>query len=104
MKGSTIARVGKKSSTPTGSRPKRKKDIDRVFAEGTAIDEAVRLGVHDALVQHQRAGVPVAVWENGKVVLKSADQVLAECESDQRKRAKPRRVKARRRRSVSGAA
>jgi hypothetical protein len=72
--------------------------------DGRAIDRAVADAVHDALVQHQRAGVPVAVWENGKAVLKSADEVLAENERNRRKRAKPRRVPARRNRSVSRAA
>ena len=44
------------------------KTIGEIFAEGTAIDEAIRTGVAEALRQHKRAGNPIAVWENGKVV------------------------------------
>jgi len=68
MKRSTTVKAGKKSSKRTTARATRKKDIDRIFAEGTAIDEAVRLGVRDALLQHKRAGVPIATIINGKVV------------------------------------
>ena len=65
---SMTAKAGGKSAKRMPPRAKRKKDIDRIFAEGTAIDKAVRLGVRDALLQHKRAGVPIATIINGKVV------------------------------------
>lgn len=46
-----------------------KPDIGKVFADGHLIDEAIREGVHRALLEHKRAGNPVAVWRDGKVVM-----------------------------------
>jgi len=46
-----------------------KPDIDKVFADGRLIDEAIRQGVHRALLEHKRAGNPVAVRSEGKVVM-----------------------------------
>jgi len=46
-----------------------KPDIDKIFADGRLIDEAIREGVRRALLEHKRAGNPVAVWRDGKVVL-----------------------------------
>lgn len=46
-----------------------KPDIDKVIADGLLIDEAIREGVHRALLEHKRAGNPVAVWRDGKVVM-----------------------------------
>ena len=44
------------------------KDIDRIFAEGTVIDDALAQGVQEALRRHKQAGLPIAVWRNGKTV------------------------------------
>ncbi len=33
------------------------------------IDAAIKQAVIDALIDHKKAGNPVAVWENGKVVI-----------------------------------
>lgn len=74
-------------------RTKAPVDIDQVFADGKAIDRAVRLGVRDALIQHMHAGVSVAVWENGKAVLKPAEEVLASAGPNKRRRAKSRATK-----------
>ena len=35
-------------------------DIPRIL-------EAMRLAVHEALLDHKRAGNPVAIWKNGRV-------------------------------------
>jgi hypothetical protein len=43
-------------------------DIDKVFEEGTPIDEALRSAVLHALWRHKRLGNPVAEWRDGKVV------------------------------------
>lgn len=44
------------------------KNIDEIFAEGTLIDKALQQAVHEAVLQHKRAGNPIAVWRNGKIV------------------------------------
>ena len=46
----------------------REKTIDELFEEGTAIDEALRRAVREALVRHKKLGNPIAVWENSRVV------------------------------------
>ncbi len=40
--------------------------IERAFAQGTPIDQAVEAGVLTALKRHKQAGNPIAVWQNGK--------------------------------------
>jgi hypothetical protein len=42
--------------------------IDRLFAEGTAIDLALRRAVRDALLRHKKLGNPIAIWQDDKVV------------------------------------
>jgi hypothetical protein len=54
-----------------------KPDIDKVFADGSLIDEAIREGVHRALQEHKRAGNPVAVWRDGKVVMLKPEAIPA---------------------------
>jgi len=47
---------------------KSKKTIDEIFKEGTLIDRALKQAVKDALLQHKRAGNPIVVWRDGKIV------------------------------------
>ena len=42
--------------------------IGDAFARRTPIDEAVREAVVEAVREHRRAGRPVGVWRDGKVV------------------------------------
>jgi len=37
--------------------------------------EALRKAVAEAIAQHRRNGVPIAIWRNGKVVRIPADQI-----------------------------
>ncbi|MEJ7846743.1 MAG: hypothetical protein WKF92_01500 [Pyrinomonadaceae bacterium] len=47
----------------------------------TEIDKACRHAVREALLMHKRAGNPVAVWRDGKVVLLQPDEIeVAEAE------------------------
>ena len=46
-----------------------KKTIDELFRDGKEIDAALRNAVQQALLQHKKAGNPVAEWRDGKVVL-----------------------------------
>lgn len=54
-----------------------KPDIDKVFADGRLIDEAIREGVHRALQEHKRAGNSVAVWRDGKVIMLKPEAIPA---------------------------
>ena len=38
-------------------------------------EEALRKAVAEAIAEHQRKGIPIAIWRNGKVVRISADQI-----------------------------
>lgn len=41
--------------------------IDRAFAEGTPIDQAIEEAVREALKRHKQAGNPIVVWWNGEM-------------------------------------
>jgi hypothetical protein len=38
-------------------------------------EEALRKAVAEAIAEHRRRGVPIAIWRNGKVVRIPADQI-----------------------------
>jgi hypothetical protein len=38
-------------------------------------EEALKKAVAEAIAEHRRNGVPIAVWRNGKVVRIAADQI-----------------------------
>ena len=38
-------------------------------------EEALQKAVAEALAEHRRNGVPIAIWRNGKVVRIPADQI-----------------------------
>jgi len=40
-----------------------------------ALEATARQAVEDALLNHKRAGVPIVVWKDGKVVIVPADQI-----------------------------
>lgn len=50
-------------------------DIDRIFAEGKPIEDALARAFRDAVIQHRQNGVPMVFWQDGKVTLVPADQV-----------------------------
>ncbi|HVC95691.1 MAG TPA: hypothetical protein VND64_18500 [Pirellulales bacterium] len=43
-------------------------DFDKVFSNPTEILAAIEFGAREALLQHKRAGNPIAVWRDGQVV------------------------------------
>lgn len=45
-----------------------------------AIDRAVARAAREALLMHKRAGNPVAVWRDGRVVLLQPEEILPETE------------------------
>ncbi|MGC9952538.1 MAG: hypothetical protein ABSF64_39880 [Bryobacteraceae bacterium] len=52
-----------------------KKDIDQIFRDGTAIEEALERAYRRAVKQHRQNGVPMVFWENGKIIKVPADQL-----------------------------
>jgi hypothetical protein len=55
-----------------------KKTIDELFRDGKEIDTALRNAVQQALLQHKKAGNPVAEWRDGKVVLIEPEDIVVE--------------------------
>lgn len=49
------------ANKPERSPAERTNDLPRIL-------DAITLAVREALVQHKRAGNPVAIWRDGKVV------------------------------------
>ena len=47
---------------------KLEKSISELFEEGTAIDEALKSAVREALLYHKKLGNPIAIWENNQLV------------------------------------
>ena len=47
--------------------PDPARDIDRIFADGALIDEAVQTASHVAVDAHRRAGRPLVVFRNGRI-------------------------------------
>lgn len=54
-----------------------KKDISRIIAEGTEIDEAVKKAVQKAVLQHKLAGNPIVVMQDGKMVWLKPEEIQA---------------------------
>jgi len=52
-----------------------RKSIDEIFASGTEIEDALALGVQAALRRHKLLGESIAVWQDGKAVILTADQI-----------------------------
>lgn len=52
------------------------KPLDALLAEGADIDRALRHGVREALLKHQKLGQVVAVWRDGKVVVVPPEEIL----------------------------
>jgi hypothetical protein len=60
------------------SDPAKKKTISELFADGTAIQEALNRAVQAALWRHKQAGNPIAAWRDGKVVWIPPEEIPVE--------------------------
>ena len=47
---------------------------------GKAVEEVFRRAVRHALRMHKRAGNPIAVWRNGRVVIIPPEEILVDDE------------------------
>ncbi|HUY92825.1 MAG TPA: hypothetical protein VMV10_29060 [Pirellulales bacterium] len=55
-------------------------DAKALFADGREIDAALAKAVREALLEHKRAGNPIAVWENGRVVWIPPEEIVVDDE------------------------
>jgi hypothetical protein len=46
-------------------KPRQVSRVDRIFADGRRIDEALRLAARDAIRKHEQHNAPVVVWRDG---------------------------------------
>lgn len=47
---------------------KREKSTKKTLSLGEKAEKALRSAVKKAITEHKRAGVPMVIWRNGKVV------------------------------------
>jgi hypothetical protein len=52
-----------------------KKKRKKPFLLAYKAEEALRKAVAEAIAEHRRNGIPIAIWRNGKVVRIPADQI-----------------------------
>lgn len=56
---------------------------------GQEIEDVFRHAVRDAMLKHKKLGQSVAVWQEGQVVVLSADEIPVEAEPDLTSRLHP---------------
>lgn len=52
-----------------------KKDISKIIAEGSEIDEAVKQAVQKAVLQRKLAGNPIVWMKDGKIVWLTPEEI-----------------------------
>jgi len=57
-------------------------DIERLFEEGTVMDEAIAEAGRDARLKHKQLGVPLVVWRDGQVVLIPPEEIVVDPPDD----------------------
>lgn len=55
-------------------------DIEALFEDGREIDAALAKAVREAVLEHKRAGNPIAVWKEGRVVWIPAEEIKVDDE------------------------
>jgi hypothetical protein len=55
----------------------RRRSLAERFADHAAVEAAIQKGVREAVLSHARAGCPIAVWRDGRVVWLKPAEVLA---------------------------
>jgi len=53
-------------------------DIEALLDDDAAVERALAEGVRAALLRHKRAGVPIVVWERGRVKWIPASEIVVD--------------------------
>ena len=69
--------------------------IGRAFADGRPNDKALRRAASAAILQHQRAGVPLVIWREGKIARVSAEQLVTPGKGKKRPAKRPKAARQR---------
>jgi hypothetical protein len=56
-------------------------DIEAAFRDDSLIVEALNEAIRQAILAHQRAGLPLAIWEDGQTVWITAEEALRRLEA-----------------------
>ncbi len=56
----------------------KKVDIAKAFEAGTPIDSALRQAAQDAFMRHKRAGRPVVIWQDGRILRVKPETLLSQ--------------------------
>jgi hypothetical protein len=56
-------------------------EIAQILRDGDAIDRAFAAAYRETVLRHRRQGVPLIVWQDGRVVEVSADSVELEADA-----------------------
>lgn len=65
--------------------PMKREDLSRIgqlMVEGTAVDEAARQGVRDAILEHVREGRPIVIERHGRIVWISPEELERELNAE----------------------
>jgi hypothetical protein len=62
------------------------KDVGKLLADDRLIGKVMRTAVREALLEHKRAGNPVAIWRDGKVVWIPPEQIRVPRVNSKRRR------------------
>lgn len=54
------------------------KDLLTILREGVLVERALQKAARQAIQQHKEAGLPLAMWREGKVVWMRAEELEAE--------------------------
>jgi hypothetical protein len=69
--------------------------IGQLFADGRAVDAALRLAFRDAVRVHKRHNVPLVLWRDGRITLVPAEQLMARPRAKVARQRKPVRKRSR---------
>jgi hypothetical protein len=61
------------TATPDNDSPRARMDANKLVVE-----QAMQEAVIEAIVMHQRLGLPMVEWQDGKIVLVPADQLAVD--------------------------
>ncbi|MGD0091494.1 MAG: hypothetical protein ABSE73_16365 [Planctomycetota bacterium] len=64
----------------------KQRDIGELLADKELVGRAMRAAVREAILQHKRAGNPIAEWRDGKVVWIPARKIRIRPENGKRRR------------------
>ena len=56
----------------------RSQDLLTVLREGVLVEQALQKAARQAIADHKREGLPLAIWRDGKVAWVSAEELEAE--------------------------